>query len=928
HWMRAPLLTLLRLARQFADRFHAEKIERGVVDFHDLEQFALRLLWDAHAQQPSAIAREWQGRFEAIFVDEYQDINAAQDLIISALSKTGSKSNSPVADDVRSLTLSAPQNSGRPQKGRRGKRRDSATQPLLNLFVAEGIRSETPHSVSDDLHSRGNRFLVGDVKQSIYRFRQADPAIFRKYLARADWEQVPLSENFRSHESILRFINPLFAWLMKPVFGGLEYTPEAQLRFGASAERAEMQRNSGDKPRVELHLLFTDQEPEEPNGDEEENAGAEIESPELEARLVAKRLRELKESGLQIYHEKEKRTRAAEWKDMVILLRAAKNKLETYSKAFAAAGVPLQTKRNAFFATQEVLDLCNVLNILDNPLQDIPLAAVLRSPMVGLEANELALIRIKSDRRPFWKALNHFFESKIECSAASKIELFLNRYHRWRDGRRCSSLAQRLEQILTETGYTDWLLRQSRGRERYANVGQLLRVARHFDESRGESLYLFLRHIEEIQESFGDIEPAALVEENAVRLMTVHQSKGLEFPIVAVADLGKQFNFTDQISQILLHEKYGLCSMIKPPQTGQRYPSLPLWAARRGERLEAIGEEMRILYVALTRAQNHLLLFGSATQKRAEKWDGALVEHPFPKKIIQMRSWLDWLGTHLAKNAPSWMNEDQGETETFGYTIHRQVLECGNRLPLSGAATCPDLASRLTEADLKTFREKPAWPYPHQPATREPAKTSVTLLRKRAESFDEEAMELARRFRRKAPGGKERGLATHAFLEHLDLNGPFSVTALQAQTQNLVQQKLLTPEQAEDIGFDSIAAFWNSETGRELLATKQELKRELPFTYKLTAEDLHAAQLSQVLNIPAGEFVIIQGVADLVRIAKSEIWLIDFKTDSLKPNELPAAIERYRPQLTLYALAFASIYQRPVTRRGLYFLDASELVWF
>ena len=170
-------------------------------------------------------------------------------------------------------------------------------------------------------------------------------------------------------------------------------------------------------------------------------------------------------------------------------------------------------------------------------------------------------------------------------------------------------------------------------------------------------------------------------------------------------------------------------------------------------------------------------------------------------------------------------------------------------------------------------------------------------------------------------------VAAHAFLEHLELNGPFSVTALQAQAQNLVQQKLLTSEQAEDIGFDSVAAFWNSETGAELLAVKQELRRELPFTHKLTAAALHAAQLSHALNIPADEFVIIQGVADLVRLAKNEIWLIDFKTDSLTPNELPAALDRYRPQLVLYALAFASIYQRPVTKRGLYFLALGELTW-
>jgi ATP-dependent helicase/nuclease subunit A len=843
-WARPPLQLLMRLAMQFGERFAAAKQERCVLDFHDLEQGALRLLWTG--DQPSRIAELWQRRFHAIFVDEYQDINAAQDRIISAL-------------------------------------------------------------------SAGNRFLVGDNKQSIYRFRQADPAIFQRYLALPDgWRKAYLSENFRSHEGILEFINPLFSWVMRAPVGGIDYDARAMLKFADTPERAHLRSAPGQK-QVELHVIFSDAEVEAdlPEGID---GWTDLANAEKEARLVAARLREMRTAGFRIADASTGEARAVEWRDMVVLLRSASAKLEIYCKAFEAAGVPLHTRQNAFYATQEVLDLCNLLHLLDNPLQDIPLVAVLRSPLCGMTANELAWIRIISQAKPFWRALTEFNESKQELPGRDKVEHFLARFHGWRRARSSASLSRRLENILADTRYDEWLLSQPRGRQRYANVRQLQRIARQFDESRGESLYLFLRHIEELRDAVGDIEPAVAPPENAVRLMTVHQSKGLEFPVVAAPDLGKPFNRSDQMDSMLIDEKFGLCAMIKPPETGQRYPSLPLWLARRRQRVETLGEELRLMYVAFTRAQNHLLLFGTAREKRTESAWSMTTAEPLPHHILKASSWLDWIGGWISVAAPNWWAADQGVLPACNYQIHRALV-------VSGQPPAEPIGDVAEEVDLPALERRISFAYPHAASILETAKTSVSTLRRRNEELDEEARPIIPR-RSGKRDGRTRGLALHAFLEHVDLNGKLDAEGLAAQAKEM---PALQPAERALLDIDSLAHFWQLDFGREILASKTQVHRELEFTCKLTRGSL--GEYESLFPIPEGEFVTLQGIADLAVLRPDEIWLLDFKTDDVNGAALDEAVERYRLQLTLYALALVAIYKKPVTRKALYFVQPRRLEW-
>ncbi len=348
NWVRDHMIALLRLTQNFSTRFAARKRDDGVLDFHDLEQFALKLLWDFASDKPPRAAELWRKKIRFVFVDEYQDINAAQDKIIEALSRSG---------------------------------------------------------------RNANRFLVGDVKQSIYRFRLADPKIFRDYAAAwrgKNGQTIPLAENFRSREGLLHFVNSVFEFLMREEIGGVRYDAEAQLQFGSPEARMALSLAGDSTPRAELLFHFKKSGRDEANFENEPGTDilAGLEETEKEAQLLALRLRELKNARHEIRDARPKAFRPVEWRDMAVLLRSPANKAEAYAKEFERVGVPLVVERGGFFESAEILDLLSLLQLLDNPLQDVPCIAVLRSPLVGLSLDELGEIRLAAKGVHFWTALN------------------------------------------------------------------------------------------------------------------------------------------------------------------------------------------------------------------------------------------------------------------------------------------------------------------------------------------------------------------------------------------------------------------------------------------------------------------------------------------------------------------------------------------
>ena len=672
NWVRGHMETLLRLAQEFAENFAERKRDDGMLDFHDLEQFALKLLWDFTAGKPTGVAEMWRVKLKFIFVDEYQDINAAQDKIIAALSRDGADAN---------------------------------------------------------------RFLVGDVKQSIYRFRLADPKIFRDYAR--DWrgknsQTIPLTENFRSRESLLDFVNSVFAPLMREEIGGVNHDDEAKLKFGSSETRADFSAAKDSSPRTELLLRFKAGRNDEVDPENESGANelADLEESEKEARLLASRLAELKNSRHEIWDDEGGKSRAVEWRDMAILLRAPSGKAEIFARQFDRAGIPLVVERGGFYDSSEILDLLGVLQLLDNPLQGVPVIAVLRSPLVGCSLDELAEIRLTGSGH-FWFALNQAQspKSKVQSETLAKIEKFLERFHRWRKLAQQSSLSQCLEAILAETHYDDWLKSRPRGAQRHANVQRFLNLAEKFDQFQRQGLFRFLKFIEAQREIEAEPEVAPVADENAVRLMSIHQSKGLEFPVVAVADLAKSFNTQDLRGEIIFDEEFGLCPKVKPPTSGRRYPSLPHWLAQRHQRREQAGEELRLLYVAMTRARDNLILIGSVTEKKWETdWTdaGAITS----QKILAGKSYADWLGLWFAQQ-PGANSATQGELPYLRWRIAEDAELAGE-----AAAEKSGVEVELPELDDETKRKLQktlTWQYEFVAATERAAKSSVTALRPQAE---------------------------------------------------------------------------------------------------------------------------------------------------------------------------------------------------
>jgi ATP-dependent helicase/nuclease subunit A len=881
NWVRSQMAVLLRLAQEFTAAFADAKRERGALDFHDLEQCALRVL------AIPDVANHWREKFRFVFVDEYQDINDAQDAILKALSGEGADAN---------------------------------------------------------------RFLVGDVKQSIYRFRLADPRIFQEYVA--TWQGhggavIPLTDNFRSREAILLFVNSLFGTLMRREIGGVPYDEDARLRFGDAENRRVLSLAHDPAPRVELHLRLKGGADDFDAINEDAAPGplANLEEADKEARLVGLRLRELMDARHEVWDHQAGAMRPVRWKDMAILLRSPSRKAESYAKEFARLGLPLLVARGGFYESLEISDLLSLLQVLDNPLQDLPLLAVLRSPLVGMSVDELAAIRLLQPRGNYWAALQLAHEDPAARPGWSKaswerLDRFLQNFAAWRRLARQAPLSHCLETILGATHYAEWLLAQPRGDQRHTNIQRLLALARRFDRFQRQGLLRFLRFIEAQQEAETEPEPGAPPAEDAVSLMSIHQSKGLEFPVVVVADLGKPFNLSDLRAEIILDEQFGLCPQVKPPHTGQRYPSLPYWLARQRQKRQLLAEEMRLLYVAMTRARDTLILTGTLEDRDFEKrW--CTPQEVTTAGLLAARNCLDWLAAWSRGSRARLLTQPEGANEWLRWTVHRDDRNLADTPPVAvpgtpaaGTPHAPD------EHLLQRLRERIEWTYSHQPATLAPAKATVSELRRElAEGDDGEAAPLfeaaARRRRTRAPVSAARsgerltatqiGSAHHTFLEFVSLDRVAGVAALKQEASRLEREQVLTPEEAASLDFKALAAFWGSDLGQGIRAESRNVLRELAFTARFAPEELAASQADAAAEL-AGEFVVVQGVADLVVLLPGEIWIVDFKTDDITAREVEARTREYTPQLNLYARALGRIYRRPVTRMFLHFLAPGRSV--
>lgn len=903
---RDDVAALLELVAQFDAAFSSARRSAAVLDFADLEQMALRLLWNPAAGRPTDLALRWRDRLAHVFVDEYQDINAAQDRIIACVGREGAEAN---------------------------------------------------------------RFFVGDVKQSIYRFRRAAPRIFQGY-ARA-WRRpdgggtvVPLSENFRSHEAILGFVNAWFGRLMRETVGGVAYDGDARLVFGAPDLRAPLREQP--EGRVELHLLLTHGEEAEDaqdagSGESETGATsvADLDTEERQAAMTAVRLRELRESGATVWDAKLRAHRAVTWRDMVVLHPGPGSVSERWARQFARAGVPFEARRGGFFRSTEVSDLINLARLLDNPLQDLPLLAVLRSPLVGLTVEELVATRLVCRTGRFWEAVERCArggDADVEAastpewrealrSARMRLKWFLGRFQGWRVLSREGAVSRCLERILVETGYEAWLRSQPRSEGPLGNLRRLLAMARQFDQFQRRGLYRFLRFMDAQDETGEEVEGASAADGDAVRLLSMHRSKGLEFPVVVAAGLGRRFNLRDLREEWLLDEESGICPPVLPPGRTRGYASLPRWLGLRRQLRETLGEQIRLMYVACTRAEDRLILVGACRASRLEGWTDPTASLT-DRQAIRAPDPLAWLGPLLPAltGAADWAARDRGVGTHLAWSLHRS-------LELAGSTAGPTHAGDVADAGasagahswdapetVEALRQRLTWEYPWLSATREPAKAAVTTLRRRW-AADEEAMELAEDAWRPRRAGSDaesrarsaeavaRGTAHHAFFELLDLARAGDREGVASELGRLTQDGWLSDEQVRWVDVEGVAAFFETEVGTRIREERDRVQRELPFTLRLTPRE--ARQLgapSRIEGFSDDDFLVVQGVADLVVFLPEEIWLVDYKTDRVRGGEVDARAGEYAAQLRLYARALSRIYGRPVTGRYLWFIEPRRLI--
>ena len=742
-----------------------------------------------------------------------------------------------------------------------------------------------------------NLFLVGDVKQSIYRFRLADPGIFtEKYRLCAPCDQaedgqprrILLRENFRSRREILDAANAVFSRCMSRELGEIDYDEEAALRFGA-------QGYEGSVPAPELTLLRLGA------------GGGEEEAPDKlaqEAALVARQIRALMAEGITVTDRDG--TRPLEYGDIAVLLRSANTVGPIYRRELLRQGIPVGFGQgDGFFRAEEVSTVLSLLAILDNPHQDIPLIAVLRSPALGFDADTLSAIRASAAEADFFTALETW--SRDNEKGRDFLEL-LERLRRQAPDLRAAELA---ELLLEELDLPAVCSAMRDGEQRRARLMELVELSERFEKTGYRGLHRFVLWLRRMAEK--GQEPALGAENlSAVHILSVHKSKGLEFPVVFLADLAHSFNRRDLLRNVLVHPELGLGPKVTDPAQRVEYPGLARNAVALRLEREMLSEELRLLYVGMTRARERLFLSaGSKDPEKLLEKAGSLAETPIAPNLLA-----------TARNPALWLVSAALADGQEHLKLRIAEPEPGEEWDEASTRAEPD------EAVGRELRRRLAFVYPHGQAEELPSKVTATELKDRAEP-DADALSLApkggRPFRLPDFGkeerpltGAEKGTATHLVLQVMDFSQTGSEEQVRREIRRLREARFLSEREAAAVDAGAIAALFASPLGRRM-RTAETLRREFHFSLLCDAADF--------FPVEPGEQVLLQGVVDCCLEEEDGVTVIDYKTDRVKDRaEAQARAAFYTGQLRAYAGALERICKKPVKECLLYFLNAGETV--
>ena len=908
---------VVRLTKQFADEFAAAKRRKNLVDFHDVEHFALQILVDEETEKAKKTAEEFRDTFEEIMIDEYQDSNEVQETLL--------------------------------------------------------------RSISREERGENNIFMVGDVKQSIYRFRLARPELFmKKYdsysLKESTTQRIDLHKNFRSRAEVLTCTNDIFYKIMVRSLGNVEYDAEAALYPGAS---------------YPVSADFTPEILLAGSNDELLEDTELSDKKTLEAKIVAEEIRHLMKTQ-PVTDKATGELRAARYSDIVILLRSLSGWADSLVEVLNGNGIPAHTvSSTGYFSTVEVQTVLSMLRLLDNPRQDIPMAAVLRSPMAGLTDEELAVLRLEDGSVPFHEAVLELAEGlyeedgqkeisdseadseadqkqgrnadgkkedDIETTAHRKLLKFYKKYRQLRQLVPDTPIHELIEIILCETGYGHYVAAMPAGNRRTANLNMLLEKAAAYEKTSYKGLFHFVRYIDELQKYDVDFGEADMVGENedVVRIMSIHKSKGLEFPIVIVSGMGKNFNKQDTRSKMVLHPELGIGLDYMDGKKRIKSPTIAKKAIAKQIELENLGEELRVLYVALTRAKEKLILTGTL-KDAAEKLEFYRQQANLSKAADRPLSYLTREGAsgYLDWILPAVLSYGDKYPVRIVEAAELVLDEVENQLEQN-----EDLTERIEEIEaadtqlVGQLKQRFSQRYPYQVDVLRKNKYSVSELKHRAmrERFEAEQEETVPAFleepvtptiplfiqreesveQETANRGALRGTAVHRVMECYDFASEKSV---QEQMEAMEKEEKITADMRALVREQTVADFVSSETGKRMALAQRggALYREKPFVMGFTEEELEnygfgagaqmieneaqtenaqqeimSENVSQENHMHEEDLTLIQGIIDVFWIEDDGITVLDYKTDRVDTAQ--ELIDRYATQLKLYADALERVF--------------------
>jgi ATP-dependent helicase/nuclease subunit A len=929
--------TLSELVIEFDKRYKEKKRERGMLDFNDLEHLCLKILTDFDDKGeiiPSNIALGFREKFDEVLVDEYQDSNNVQETIINMVSR----------------------------------------------------------KFTDD----PNVFMVGDVKQSIYRFRQAKPELFlEKYNTYPSEEgkkdrRIMLFKNFRSRDEVINSVNYIFKQLMSKTVGELDYTEREALNLGADFKVLE-EEGSVVGGNTELHIIDrTGQSTDENDNDQDSEDGEEgqvqtnlleeeeLDNIQLEARLVAKRIKELMNSSegnqFKVFDKDIKAYRPVKYKDIVILMRATSNWAPVFMEELGGEGIPVYADAGTgYFQTVEIRTIMALLQIIDNPMQDVPMLSVLRSPIFSFTPEELIDIRMLDREKYFYEniktiaqvdnevaittlASRYIFEESIQ----EKAQYFIDALERWREKSIHMPIDEFIWYLYMDTSYYGYVGAMPGGVQRQANLRILFQRARQYEQTSFSGLFNFINFINRLRNSSGDMGSAKILGENedVVRIMSIHKSKGLEFPIVILAGSGKQFNLMDLNRNILFHEEMGYGPDFVDYKRRISYTTIKKQAIKKKFKLESLSEEMRILYVAFTRAKEKLIITGSVGnfEKSSARWCYAASQgedRVAPHEVVKAKTYIDWIGMALAKHkdgelirktANSFINptaQDESSHWSIKLWNKTDIVGINNLLTEEEEAEEKELfIDRLTESEFDSeIRRRLEWEYPYILASKIPANVSVSEL-KRAALDDDNEQNVVSLYRaqhvtkpaflqeEKGLSAAERGTALHAVMQRLDLDIVSTREEIENQIAYMVAKEFITAEQAEAVRSSKVLRFFNSWIGKRMLdahRTTRGVRREIPFYIDIPSTTVRKDLPEERYK---DEMVRLQGVIDCYfEEADGTVVLLDYKTDYAGEEvTLEDIKKRYEVQIKYYSNTLEKITEKKINEKYLYLFYNGEIV--